>query len=44
MYVFTSLIYNFYLGENTLGFFSKKRAPVMVYRVLVIALLLWGSA
>ncbi len=43
MFVFTTLIYNYYLGENALGFFSKKRGPVLVYRVLVIALVLWGS-
>jgi AGCS family alanine or glycine:cation symporter len=43
LFVFTTLIYNYYLGENALGFFSKKRAPVVVYRVLVVALVLWGS-
>jgi AGCS family alanine or glycine:cation symporter len=43
MFVFTTLIYNYYLGENALGFFSQKRGPVMVYRVLVVALVLWGS-
>ncbi len=43
LFVFTTLIYNYYLGENALGFFSQKRAPVMVYRVLVVALVLWGS-
>nr|WP_298168705.1 alanine/glycine:cation symporter family protein [uncultured Pseudomonas sp.] len=43
LFVFTTLIYNYYLGENALGFFSQKRAPVQVYRVLVIALVLWGS-
>lgn len=43
LFVFTTLIYNYYLGENALGFFSQKRAPVMVYRVLVVVLVLWGS-
>jgi alanine or glycine:cation symporter, AGCS family len=43
MFVFTTLIYNYYLGENALGFFSQKRGPVVVYRVLVVALVLWGS-
>jgi AGCS family alanine or glycine:cation symporter len=43
LFVFTTLIYNYYLGENALGFFSQKRTPVIVYRVLVIALVLWGS-
>ncbi len=43
LFVFTTLIYNYYLGENALGFFSQKRGPVMIYRVLVVALVLWGS-
>ncbi|SDH39331.1 alanine or glycine:cation symporter, AGCS family [Pseudomonas benzenivorans] len=43
LFVFTTLIYNYYLGENALSFFSSKRMPVVVYRVLVIALVLWGS-
>ncbi len=43
LFVFTTLIYNYYLGENALGFFSQKRGPVMTYRVLVVALVLWGS-
>ena len=43
LFVFTTLIYNYYLGENALGFFSEKRGPVVVYRVLVVGLVLWGS-
>lgn len=43
LFVFTTLVYNYYLGENALGFFSSKRMPLIVYRVLVMALLLWGS-
>ncbi|MFV3383879.1 MULTISPECIES: alanine/glycine:cation symporter family protein [Pseudomonas] len=43
LFVFTTLIYNYYLGENALGFFSQKRGPVMIYRVLVVGLVLWGS-
>lgn len=43
LFVFTTLIYNYYLGENALGFFTEKRMPVMVYRVLVVILVLWGS-
>ncbi len=38
LFVFTTLIYNYYLGENALGFFSQKRGPVVIYRVLVVAL------
>ncbi len=43
LFVFTTMVYNYYLGENALGFFSSKRTPLIVYRVLVMALLLWGS-
>jgi alanine or glycine:cation symporter, AGCS family len=43
LFVFTTLIYNYYLGENALGFFTSKRWPVQVYRVLVMVLVLWGS-
>ncbi|ARU90481.1 sodium:alanine symporter family protein [Pseudomonas sp. M30-35] len=43
LFVFTTLIYNYYLGENALGFFTKKRTPVVVYRVMVVVLVFWGS-
>ena len=43
LFVFTTLIYNYYLGENALGFFTGKRWPVLVYRVMVIGLVMWGS-
>ncbi|MBT8767239.1 alanine/glycine:cation symporter family protein [Metapseudomonas boanensis] len=43
LFVFTTLVYNYYLGENALSFFSTKRPLLIVYRVLVMALVLWGS-
>ena len=43
LFVFTTLVYNSYLGENALGFFSQKRWLVQVYRALVMVLVLWGS-
>lgn len=43
LFVFTTLVYNYYLGENALGFFSNKKALLIGYRALVIALVLWGS-
>lgn len=43
LFVFTTLIYNYYLGENALGFFSQQRTPITVYRMLVVLLVLWGS-
>ncbi|WP_068830538.1 alanine/glycine:cation symporter family protein [Pseudomonas sp. BMS12] len=43
LFVFTTLVYNYYLGENALGFFSNKKPLLIAYRALVIALVLWGS-
>ena len=43
LFVFTTLVYNYYLGENALSFFSTKRILLQGYRVLVMALVLWGS-
>lgn len=43
LFVFTTLIYNYYLGENALGFFSDRRAVIQGYRAVVIALVFWGS-
>ncbi|MNQ93214.1 Amino-acid carrier protein AlsT [compost metagenome] len=43
LFVFTTLVYNYYLGENALSFFSTKRPLLIAYRALVMALVLWGS-
>lgn len=43
VFVFTTLIYNYYLGETALGFFSRKRPLLIVYRILVVVLVLWGA-
>jgi AGCS family alanine or glycine:cation symporter len=43
LFVFTTLVYNYYLGENALSFFSKKNWLLQAYRVMVIALVMWGS-
>jgi len=43
LFVFTTLVYNYYLGENALSFFSTNRVLLQVYRALVVALVLWGS-
>ncbi|WP_271409852.1 alanine/glycine:cation symporter family protein [Pseudomonas sp. Q1-7] len=43
LFVFTTLVYNYYLGENALSFFSTKRSLLQGYRALVMALVLWGS-
>jgi|LSQX01.3.fsa_nt_gb AGCS family alanine or glycine:cation symporter len=36
--IFITVALYYYLGENALSFFSQKRAPVMIYRGLVVAL------
>jgi len=43
LFVFTSILYNYYLCENNLRFLlCDKRAAVIVYRGLVLLLILWG--
>jgi AGCS family alanine or glycine:cation symporter len=44
LFVFTSILYNYYLGENNLRFLlGDKRSAVIVYRGLVLLLILWGA-
>jgi len=44
LFVFTSILYNYYLGENNLRFLlGDKRAAIIVYRGLVLLLILWGA-
>ena len=43
LFVFTCILYNYYLGENSLQFLSRNRALLMVFRGLVLALVVWGS-
>ncbi|VVQ16575.1 Amino-acid carrier protein AlsT [Pseudomonas fluorescens] len=44
LFVFTSILYNHYLGENNLRFLlGDKRVAVIVYRGLVLLLILWGA-
>lgn len=43
LFVFTTIIYNYYLGENAMGFFTRHRVPIWLYRALVLILVLWGS-
>jgi AGCS family alanine or glycine:cation symporter len=45
LFAFSSIMYNYYLGENSLNFFSEEnRALFTVFRVLVLALVFWGAA
>lgn len=44
LFVFTSILYNYYLGENSLRFIlGDNRKALIGYRALVLALILWGA-
>ncbi|HEY9762003.1 MAG TPA: alanine/glycine:cation symporter family protein [Trichocoleus sp.] len=44
LFAFTSIIYNYYLGENSLNYFSEENKLLFnVFRVLTLALVVWGS-
>lgn len=44
LFGFTTIIYNYYLGENSLSWFNaSNRGLVVLYRAVVIALCGWGA-
>ncbi|MGE3593605.1 MAG: alanine:cation symporter family protein, partial [Arcobacter sp.] len=44
LFGFSSMIYNYYLAENSLNFFSKGNVTVFnIFRTLCILLVIWGS-
>lgn len=44
LFGFSSMLYNYYLAENSLNFFIKGNATVFnIFRAIVIALIVWGS-
>lgn len=44
LFVFSSILYNYYLGENSLHYFSpNNRKLINVYRVVVVGLVCWGA-
>lgn len=44
LFVFTSILYNYYLGENSLRFLvGENRKALIGYRALVLVLILWGA-
>ncbi|UCJ17742.1 alanine:cation symporter family protein [Pseudomonas sp. MM211] len=44
LFVFTCILYNYYLGENALQFLvGRSKVALLVYRGLVLALICWGS-
>lgn len=45
MFAFSSIMYNYYLGENALNYFSEEnRTLFSVFRVTVLGLVFWGAA
>lgn len=45
LFAFTSMIYNYYLGENSLNFFSEEnRLLFRGFRILTLVLVIWGSS
>ncbi len=44
LFGFSSMLYNYYLAENSLNFFVKgNRTIFAIFRVIVVALIIWGS-
>ncbi len=44
MFVFSSILYNFYLGENATNWINPdNRVMFIVFRLLMLVLILWGS-
>jgi AGCS family alanine or glycine:cation symporter len=44
LFAFSSILYNYYLGENSLNFFSEENRTLFnAFRVVVLLLILWGS-
>ena len=44
LFSFSSIMYNYYLGENSLNYFSEENQSLFNgFRVLMLALVLWGA-
>ncbi|MGL6244901.1 alanine/glycine:cation symporter family protein [Pseudomonas sp.] len=44
LFVFTAMLYNYYLGENSLRYmFGTPRKTLLLYRSTVLVLVFWGS-
>lgn len=44
LFSFSSIMYNYYLGENSLNYFSEENQKLFgAFRVLVLGLVLWGA-
>lgn len=44
LFGFSSMLYNYYLAENSLNFFTKGNTVAFnIFRAIVVALIIWGS-
>jgi len=44
LFAFSSILYNYYLGENSLNYFSEENRTLFnAFRVVILVLTLWGS-
>lgn len=44
LFAFTSILYNYYLGENSLNYFSEQNQLLFnIFRVLTLTLIVWGA-
>jgi len=44
LFAFSSIVYNYYLGENSLDYFSEENQTLFnIFRVALLALVFWGS-
>ncbi len=45
LFAFSSIMYNYYLGENSLNYFSEENRSLFTgFRILVLGLVFWGAA
>lgn len=45
LFAFTSMIYNYYLGENSINYFSEHNQGLFIgFRILTLVLIYWGSS
>jgi AGCS family alanine or glycine:cation symporter len=44
LFAFTSIMYNYYLGENSMNFFSEENKTLFnIYRAITLGLVMWGA-
>lgn len=44
LFAFSSILYDYYLGENCVNYFSEENKTLFnIFRVMILALIMWGS-